>query len=160
MSTGDRRPSLAAFALAAAALAAAPTAALADVVGMPPTDCPAGTRGSSSHCGEYCYAPRCSDDLDCEEGETCEVRELCVVTLRCESSGGPYSQEAVEGTCEGGGACSDGSCESVRVCVDESESGYRAASCQCSAAGAGRAPLLAAGALLLALVGLALARRR
>ena len=73
----SRREFLAATGTAAAALAL-PAAAWGDAVGMPPTDCPDGTHGEASHCGEHCDATPCSSDRDCDEGESCAFRDLCV----------------------------------------------------------------------------------
>jgi MYXO-CTERM domain-containing protein len=140
--------------LALVLFAASP--ALADVVGPPPEECPAGSRPSTAHSGPFC-APTtsCEADADCETGTCTEVRQ-CIETRGC---GGleppdaePCTLEHVVGPCGDDGACEIGVCESRRACD--------AGGCTVAAPGDPRAGGLTWGAAALLAGGLLRARRR
>lgn len=90
---------------------AAPSAR-ADVVSMPPTDCPAGTLPATSHAGPHCsFAPPCSA-ADCGAGTTCTEVGFCVRDVPC---GGlrapddrPCTEQHVGAACGALGHCADG----------------------------------------------------
>ncbi len=107
-------------------------AASADVVGpMDSIDCPTGASESSCHGSQYCSPDRCTDDDDCANGATCEELDLCMDTRTC---GGWNTDEydEVEGACAGDGVCSEGTCESVMVCVPEPIFRDAGGGCSCS----------------------------
>jgi len=144
--------------LLAGALVLAGGVAHADAIGMPPEDCPDGTRGQSSHCGLHCDAALCADDSECGDGELCVLMDLCVVELDCMSGGGPFTHESVEGHCGGGGSCDSGTCESLRVCSDPDAA---SAGCGCRMEGSpGAASAAGVGLIMASTLALLLASRR
>ena len=95
--------------------------ARADAVPPPPDDCLEGTTGDTCHGGIFCRARGCTDGSQCDGGELCEDRELCVGQVDCaggwDPDAGPSYTNTVEATCEGGAACAEGTCQTVKVCV-------------------------------------------
>lgn len=86
-----------------------PSLAYADAIEPPPTDCPVGSEGDSSHCGAGCRPRGCVSVGDCRIGETCAARDLCIRSTPC---GGD-----VESAC-GSAPCASGvMCTSVFVCA-------------------------------------------
>jgi len=155
-----------AFAFATLSLAGV---ARADVVGPPQEDCPAGTEGSSCHGGPYCRPVECLVDQDCNAGETCQDRPMCVSTIVCAGLLPPdanpmdYEQAKVEGSCPNGDECAAGAtCKTKRLCISNasggSSSGAGGEGCGCRVAGASDPSNVAL--LLGAASALALVRRR
>jgi hypothetical protein len=126
-----------------------------DAVEPPPEDCPPGSRGTASHCGPHCSPQTCDGSTPCGDGTTCQERDLCIRQLDCMSMGGPFTADAVEGECGGGGACSAGTCQSVRVCVSSDRASP--AGCGCTVSGSSRAD--EASLWLLAALGMAVGLR-
>lgn len=147
-------------ALSILALLLIPAAASADVVGPEPTDCPTGTFGTVCHGLEYCALDGCATDGDCDAGEICQSRDLCIRQATCggrrlPDSAPPPPMDTVEGTCSD--TCESGTCESRMVCVPEgTPPGTGEAGCGCRIVPRGSG----AGALLAALALLAFALRR
>ncbi len=95
--------------------------AWADVVGLPPADCPAGSIGVASHAGPYCKADDCSADASrCTGGSRCQAKALCVVDIQGASNGGPFTVQSVVGFCSADGRCSEGTCSTLSVCMTAS----------------------------------------
>ena len=147
--------------LALLALLLVPSTAAADAVGPDPTDCPLGTVGTSCHGMEYCRPLSCTSSSDCDAGEICQSRDLCITSGTC---GGlmppdaepPPPRTVVTASCSG--ACAEGACESRMVCVpDGTPPGTGDGGCGCRVAGAG-SPWLGLGAI--ALIGALIAARR
>lgn len=92
--------------------------AMADRIQAPPTDCPAGSRGASSHLGAYCAPIVCVTDSDCE-GATCRDVMLCTEVTRGRAGRSDIETERTEvyGTCEGGATCARGTCNRTRACA-------------------------------------------
>ncbi len=108
-------------ALLSFALLCSPAIAWADVVGPPPEDCPAGTRPMSSHCGPHCIADTCSNDSECNDGESCVERSLCIYQYQGPCGNHPpdaatTTHDAVAAACPNGNACDKGTCETLDVC--------------------------------------------
>ena len=87
----------------------------ADDIGPPPSDCPPGARGASSHDGEFCVPHECTADADCGAGLVCRAGRLCVRTEEVQRSrhhgGGTYTRRTVGGT----GSCDV--CAAPAACV-------------------------------------------
>lgn len=98
------------------ALVYAPTAGWADPVPGPPDNCPDGTEGQGSHCGQTCEPRSCSKNSDCP-GQRCEERHFCVREESCHHRGGSFKVQNVSATCAAGGSCGIGACAPLRVCV-------------------------------------------
>jgi MYXO-CTERM domain-containing protein len=139
-------------ALSAVAALLLSSAARGDAVPPPPTDCTPGTEGKSDHNCEYCSARTCSAGSPCAEGTTCQAASVCVGTVSCVNRQGSWEVDHVSGPCQSG-ACSQGSCRSLNVCLPETASGR---GCSCTVAAS---PWTGGGTLLL-LTALALRRRR
>lgn len=154
------RPSILALALVLSS-----STALADVLPPPmPITCPAGAREGTGHCGTVCYPVQCESAADCQEGEACEARPLCLEDVTCGGWGG--STTIVHGACPSG-SCADGSCRSIRTCGprasapgDAGAGGREHVTWGCGCRGAGARTSLAWGApLVLALLGARRLRR-
>lgn len=149
-------------------------AALADAVPSPPTDCPPGSRGMTSHHGTWCEPTVCETDLDCDKLATfwdrdikkvCREQPLCVST-RTDSGfplGKPAERSIAGGVCGPETACvSPATCQSAKRCVEPPPPDEPRFACSCRAAGdpgGGEAPPLAFLALA-AGVSLVRGRRR
>lgn len=132
----------------------------ADAIDGPPSNCTTGSRGESCHGGQYCSPARCTDDTDCIGGNICEDTRLCIGRIDCASGWTPegehYWNDTVEGECPNGDSeCSAGSCQLLRVCVDDYEADFTGRyGCGCrlaaphTAGGAALALLIAAAAAL------------
>jgi hypothetical protein len=109
--------------VAALAWLLATPAAQADVVEPPPDDCPAGTEGSSSHCGSYCWPQICVDSSDCTGGKTCQALALCLEQTECGSHWDPDAAPVIinkaSRSCASGAACASGTCETIDVCAED-----------------------------------------
>lgn len=157
--------------LGAALAAIVSASARADVVEMP-MSCPEGSAAAFCHGPATCAPRGCVSASDCNAGEVCAARSLCIETHTC--YGIPMSSfvDHVLGACDASGACaSPGNCESLFVCatgpvtVDTGTPGVDAGvvpehvtACACRAgAGGGSTGALA---LALAMSALWLARRR
>jgi len=110
--------------------------ARADKVPPPPPDCLPGSTARTGHGGPYCDPKTCEADSDCEGGETCQERALCIAEFK---GGGrrpenvePPTYHSVVNTCDkaDGSACSlpaeaanrywgkkDGTCQSLKTCL-------------------------------------------
>jgi len=151
--------------LASIALTFISARASADAISPPPDAC---TEGSEPldfcHGPPTCQALTCESDADCESG-ACRERALCVREHCCSGMAciTPESAEHVthvEGSCAGGEACDESSCQTLKVCVpastvedagnppDAGDGGASGGGC-CSATGTRSG---AAGALFLALI--------
>jgi MYXO-CTERM domain-containing protein len=140
-----------------------PAAVFADAI-EPPTsiECPAGSEAETNHCGTVCAARTCEGDGDCESGERCTERPLCIEELACGGFGALHT--IVHAACEGG-SCAQGTCRTVRTCGRSDGSGgdgdagdryHVTYGCGCSTAGRGGSPFV----VLLAIGGVVLALRR
>lgn len=114
--------------LTVASMALVARSARADAVEPPPTNCPDGTVGGSSHSGPYCALDSCSTDTDCASGEVCQPTSLCIGTMGCgglQFDSGPYPDGGHEPPCMlttanascGTAACASGTCMERSVCV-------------------------------------------
>lgn len=96
--------------------------ASADVVGEPPSDCPAYSSAQTCHGGPYCAPITCTSDADCNGVLTCQALPLCMDTIGCagllppDASPDDFRSDQVLGAC-GDGTCSTGMCETVSVCA-------------------------------------------
>lgn len=158
-----------------------PAGASADAIDMPPTDCPVGSVGVTSHAGAWCDATTCSEDASCiayrstlqgPMSYTCEPSVgLCVVResyteggLRGATSPAPTRTRDVAGrSCTSDADCSaPASCVIASRCVPMPHpvTGVLVHACGCRAAGTGdRASGLVAASCALG-VALGLRRRR
>lgn len=133
--------------------------AIADVVDDPPEDCPAGSRGQTSHWGAWCEPDACADDPgQCAEGTTCQALNQCIVTHTYTVDTGDDPRELtyleVVSLCAEDGSCAEGTCTAMTVCADEAEvPGGKTCGCASTSAGA----IFGLGALALLSLG---ARRR
>jgi MYXO-CTERM domain-containing protein len=102
----------------------------ADAVDGPPSSCPPGARGESSHNGPWCQPTTCKADTDCGKSTSswsknvCHEQPLCVET-RSEGSrsgwsfGTPITREIAHGVCDSSGACpSPASCQTAKRCIE------------------------------------------
>lgn len=108
--------------LAASALLIGTSIARADPVPPPPPSCPEGGLPSTCHAGPFCAVRDCVDKTECQLGEACENRELCIGEIVCWGYP-PTTVDTVEGVCPGGIPCSNGTCETRKVCVTPSGAG-------------------------------------
>lgn len=92
-----------------------PSIADADVVPPPPPSCPEGSEGAACHGGPFCSPKFCPDAGVCDGGDTCEQRQLCIGDFDCFMTTTP----AVYSVCP----CSEGTCQTVSVCVPPSGTG-------------------------------------
>ena len=86
---------------AAAVLLLSNPRARADDIAPPPSDCPPGAVGASSHLGEWCRPATCTTNADCAAGQTCRPGALCVEhetgTLGAHQQNAPYTRDVVRG---------------------------------------------------------------
>src|SRR5688500_14721021 len=88
--------------------------ARADAIGPPrPIECPDGAFGDTNHCGTVCMPRTCESSGDCEPGETCAVRMLCIEDTPCGGYGGIFP--IVQGACADGD-CGRGECRGLSTC--------------------------------------------
>ncbi|MDC0741386.1 hypothetical protein [Polyangium mundeleinium] len=127
---------------ASAVLFAAPPA-LADVVDLPPTNCPDGSEGATCHGGPHCAPRDCMTDADCKGGATCADRSFCMQEINCvggwlnpDAALPPLTPIVVE-PCDAAGACATGTCKSIKVCVDGAQAGSGSGGNGAGGAGAG-----------------------
>lgn len=154
------------------ALVLAPArAARADAVSGPPSSCPPGARGATSHNGPWCEPTTCKTDADCGkstsswEKNVCREQPLCVET-RSEPSqsgwtwGAPITRRIAHGVCDENNLCTPPSvCEIEKRCVT-TRTLLPTGKCAVASPGApSGAPLPPAAALAL-LAAAALTRRR
>jgi MYXO-CTERM domain-containing protein len=94
----------------------APSSVLADVVEMP-MSCPEGSSNAFCHGPATCAPRGCVSSTDCDVGEVCVARDLCIETHEC--FGFPSSFVShVLGACDGPTSCpSPGSCQGFFVCA-------------------------------------------
>lgn len=99
--------------------------ARADVVPPPPSDCPDGSTGQSSHIGPYCSPLLCDNDQQCLDGTTCRTLKLCIEVILVEDwwSDVTISIETVVASCENDVPCPRGECLSLQVCATEDSPG-------------------------------------
>lgn len=112
--------------LVAALALALPAVAAADAVPPPPMNCPTGARPLDfCHGPQTCRIADCTDNADCNAGEECVERALCVREhccggFSCTIDGAtPPRYTHVDGPCGAGGGCEGfgATCETSRVCV-------------------------------------------
>ncbi len=95
-----------------------PALARADVIGPPPSRCPAGSVGDSSHAGSNCSPTTCGSNGDCEGGHVCVEQGLCVQTWDGWSHGHNFQVDHAVTTCSDDGGCPpDATCETEKRCV-------------------------------------------
>jgi len=100
-------------------------AASADAIRPPPKDCPAGSVGSSSHCGPECKPLACNSDDDCRDSKVCKETSLCIESGergRCgkvpaSQRTKKYPYKAAHGECPDKGDCEKGTCVPAKRCV-------------------------------------------
>lgn len=153
------------------ALLAGPEVARADAIVMP-ASCPESSSDGFCHGPPTCAPRACTSTLDCDVGEVCAARDLCVVPHSCFGLGGSTTQQHVVGACDASGGCATGeSCTSFFVCApgpvlvdtgpparDAGTTRELARGCGCRAGG--RGGLATALSVLLGLGAVTLARRR
>lgn len=100
------------------ALSFASTAA-ADAVPPEPTDCPDGSIGATCHGGPFCRPDTCDTQADCDPGLVCADTQACISTVDCGGIGGPAPTDAYEGPCSAGGSCTEGTCQTTKLCLPE-----------------------------------------
>lgn len=92
----------------------------ADDIGPPPTACPPGARGESSHLGEWCEPHPCSDDAQCGPGKVCREAGLCVRTetgnMGSYHGNLPYTRQLVEGSGSCDACPAPASCTRAKYC--------------------------------------------
>ncbi len=109
-------------AVVAALLLLFPAVASADVVQMPPDDCPEGSIGRSGHVGPHCQPAICSSDADCPGAEECRQAALCQQQQHGASRGGPITVWTVTGPCRQDGSCADGgTCKPQSYCLPRAQ---------------------------------------
>jgi len=94
---------------------ALPRAARGDVVMPPPTNCPDGAKGRTSHAGPHCAPRTC--ERGCDEGMVCKPMPLCVVQRQGANRMRKFTFDVVTAACPGGAKCETGACETREVCV-------------------------------------------
>ncbi len=127
----------AAAALATAVVLFGAAGARADAIEGPPTDCPAGSVGESSHSGAWCGATTCTADSDCEQygrwpeprrHYVCRQTELCVRTetytlsqrLALPPGQAPPTATRAIGVGECGSACAaPAACTNLKRCGEQ-----------------------------------------
>jgi MYXO-CTERM domain-containing protein len=150
--------------------------ARADVVGPPPTDCPSGSVGASTHSGPYCAPADCHTDMDCTGGATCQPMAVCIAQQACGGNGsfvdvGLYPDggaipactvDAMHGFCGVGAICSmGGACPTRTVCyAPPSATPPASGGCRCQVGAREAGGLTVVGLAGLALVIAARRRRR
>lgn len=115
--------------LVSAMLMVLASTALGDAIGPDPTNCPAGSYGTSSHCGQECLPLPCKTDADCRNKRVCRATRLCVVKGERSPCGRvpesemnkKYPFTAVEGRCPAKGKCGRGTCVEAKRCLKPSE---------------------------------------
>ncbi len=92
----------------------------ADVVYDPP-ECADGSRGVSSHCGEWCVAWTCETDDQCSGGTECIEAGQCIedVSGSCSTAYDleTYDWDVPHGPCETDDDCSVGTCVVTSYCL-------------------------------------------
>lgn len=163
-----------------------PSVARADAIDGPPSDCPPGSIGESSHSGSWCEPSVCERDADCAKRDRsgngkhrfrCEEAALCVEHTRSERwrGSGIEERDIARRACAADGTCvRPEQCVTAKRCVlvDDRRSAARegrdegdrergsspsARGCGCSIPGDPRGAAIGVG---LAIAGLALVRRR
>lgn len=170
--------------LAGALVSLLPCVARADAIDGPPSDCPPGSIGDSSHDGSWCTPTVCERDEDCEKQAPvsarkrrfrCEEAALCVEHTRSDRwrGNGIEERDIARRACAADGSCvRPEQCVTAKRCVlvdekrssegrDEGDkergSSPTARGCGCSLPGDARGAAIGAG---LSIAGLALFRRR
>jgi hypothetical protein len=103
------------MALTALLVSSSAGAARADVLIPPPADCPAGSKGRTSHSGPHCAPRTC--ERGCEEGLACRPTDLCIVQRQGANRVHRFTFEVVTGPCPADRKCPEGACETRDVCV-------------------------------------------
>ncbi|MFO0685194.1 MAG: MYXO-CTERM sorting domain-containing protein [Sandaracinus sp.] len=99
------------------ALVAGAEVARADAI-IPPASCPESSTDGFCHGPSTCVPRACTSTLDCNTGEVCAARDLCVVPHSCFGLGGGTTLQHVTGACDASGGCATGeSCTSFFVCA-------------------------------------------
>lgn len=102
------------FAVVLAPLLLLPFGARADVIEMPPS-CPEGSRDAFCHGPPTCAPRGCVSSTDCDPGEVCAIRSLCLETHTCFPSS---LVSHVLGPCDASNACPSGAaCRAEFVCA-------------------------------------------
>ncbi len=144
--------------------------ARADAIVLPET-CPDGATDGFCHGPPTCVPHACTGTLDCDVGQVCAARALCVEPHACFSGTGSTTLQHVIGDCDASGGCGAGaSCTSFFVCApgpvlvdtgpparDAGTARELTQGCGCRA---GRGGSVAGLALLAGLAALFVARRR
>jgi hypothetical protein len=91
--------------------------ARADMIMPPPKDCPAGSKGTSTHAGPHCAPVACRRAEDCGDGQRCRGVRLCVAERTYQNRAGHQMTRVIEGTCPDG-KCATGTCRTLRVCAE------------------------------------------
>lgn len=94
--------------------------AFADVVMPPPSQCPEGSKPTTSHAGPTCEPTTCKKDKDCKSGQRCVSWPLCVEKRRGYSHGFPFTVMHATAVCPKN-TCAKGSCQKAMRCVSASK---------------------------------------
>jgi len=87
-----------------------PATTRADAISGPPA-CPPGSRGQSSHSGQWCAPATCTDDTQCSPAATCRPWRVCTRASDVELGGlrprpePPVRMQLVVGTCDPSANC-------------------------------------------------------
>lgn len=110
-------------ALLVAFVCSLPSTALADRVPPPPSDCPRGSIGETSHAGPHCAPSTCAAPSECPaEYPACVEVALCVESQTYTpggigSTGETATRDVARGPCVDGQCPGGGECRAARRCV-------------------------------------------
>ncbi len=111
-------------ALLVAVVCSLPSTALADRVPPPPSDCPRGSIGETSHAGPHCAPSTCAAPSECPaEYPACVEVALCVESQTYTpggigSTGETATRDVARGPCVDGQCPGGGECRTARRCVE------------------------------------------
>lgn len=93
--------------------------ARADVVGLPPGNCPVGSSGDVCHGGQFCRPITCMNDSACSEGSTCQDVKACIGGIQCGGleGGGDPPLATYEGSCEQSACQGSAQCQMIKQCL-------------------------------------------
>jgi hypothetical protein len=139
--------------LALATLTLGLGAARADVVGNPPSSCPAGSIPRTSHAGPTCEpVEACATGGVCPDGRSCVPIRQCIEQRACgglrEPDSGPCFIQHVTGLCGSDGSCASGTCTMRDVCPGAAGVSSGGCGCHVATRSAGGLTLLALASLL------------
>ena len=101
----------------------------ADAIDIPLTNCPAGSKLTSSHAGTWCEPQICEVRTStCKASEICSEYALCVTETQIPCGGRAYNdpncfvtKKEAFGPCDTDETCQQGSCETALRCTPKPE---------------------------------------